>query len=122
MLVLTLEATGEWREVQSGALAVGRRNGEDSEEQFLVLGDTSCEISRRHCRFVMATEGASVTDLRSTNGTRVDGVPASPDLPVSLHGGEVVELGDRRLRVEITEAWLLPPAPLAEPEETLLPW
>src|SRR3712207_2662724 len=77
-LVLTLEGTGETRELVGGALSVGR--GQDNDWVLVDPGPTPT-VSRRHCRFAVGPEGATVTDLGSTNGTRVDGRPLAPRTP-----------------------------------------
>jgi DNA-binding NtrC family response regulator len=54
-------------------------------------------VSRRHAAFEITGAKLKVTDLDSTNGTRVEGVTISG---ASLEGGERVELGGTVLRVE----------------------
>ncbi len=113
-LVLTLEGTGETRELAGGALSVGR--GQDNDWVLVDPGPTPT-VSRRHCRFAVGPEGATVTDLGSTNGTRVDGRPLAPRTPADLRGGEVIEVGARRVLVEFAEPWARggPGLPAMEP-------
>jgi type VI secretion system FHA domain protein len=113
-LVLTLEGTGESRELAGGALSVGR--GQDNDWVLVDPGPTPT-VSRRHCRFAVGPEGATVTDLGSTNGTRVDGRPLAPRTPADLRGGEVIEVGARRVLVEFAEPWARggPGLPAMEP-------
>lgn len=111
VLVLTLEVTGESREVSSGVLSVGR--GQDNDWVLIDPGPTPT-VSRRHCRFAFGPDGASVTDLGSTNGTRVDGRALAPRTPATLRGGEVIEVGARRVLVDVAEPAARasgPPAP-----------
>jgi serine/threonine protein kinase/predicted component of type VI protein secretion system len=96
VLVLTLEDTGEIREVSGGVLSVGR--GQDNDWVLFDPGPTAT-VSRRHCRFAVGPKGATVTDLVSTNGTRVNGRSLAPRMPAGLQGGEVIEIGARRMRV-----------------------
>ncbi|HYI83786.1 MAG TPA: type VI secretion system-associated FHA domain protein TagH [Acetobacteraceae bacterium] len=101
VLVLTLDGTGESRQLASGALSVGR--GQDNDWALVDPGPTPT-VSRRHCRFAFGPDGATVTDLGSTNGTRVDGRALAPRTPASLRGGETIEVGARRMFVELSEA------------------
>ncbi|WP_122816494.1 FtsK/SpoIIIE domain-containing protein [Nocardioides pantholopis] len=51
-------------------------------------------LSRRHCRVVVSPESATVTDLGSSNGTRVDGEDCEPHEPRPWGFGQVLEIGD----------------------------
>jgi type VI secretion system protein len=101
LLVLTLDGTGESRQLSAGGLTVGR-----AEDNDWVLPGTAAgrALSRRHCRFDMGARGATVADLGSTNGTSVDGHPLPPRKPTPLRGGESIEVGAWRLSVELVEA------------------
>src|SRR4051794_11599968 len=101
VLILTLEGTPERRQLDAGSLTVGRAKNND-----WVLADPAARpaMSRQHCRFDMAPTGATVIDLGSTNGTRVDGQLLLPHTPAPLHGGEVVEIGMRQIMVELADA------------------
>ena len=103
VLVLTLDGTGDSRQLAGGALSVGR--GQDNDWILVDPGPTPT-VSRRHCRFAFGPEGATVTDLGSTNGTRVDGRALSPRTPATLRGGETIEVGARRMSVEMSEPWM----------------
>src|SRR6476659_1057527 len=96
-LILTLEGTAERRQLDAGCLTVGRAENND-----WVLADPAAKpaMSRRHCRFDVTPQGATVTDLGSTNGTRVDGQLLAPHTAAPLHGGELVEIGMRLIMVE----------------------
>jgi type VI secretion system protein len=104
LLILTLEGTAERHQLDAGSLTVGRADNND-----WVLTDPTARhaLSRRHCRFDMAPQGATVTDLGSTNGTRVDGRLLAPHTPTPLHDGQVVEIGMRHVMVELVEATAL---------------
>ena len=97
-LVLTLEATGETRQLESGILKLGRGKNAD----WVVKGSTAGPpVSRLHCQFDMGPRGATVTDLDSTNGTIVNGRPLVPNVAEVLRGGEVLEIGIHRLVVDL---------------------
>ena len=100
VLVLTLDGTGERRELASGTLSVGRAADND---WVLTESGPDHKVSRRHCRFTFGADGASVTDLGSTNGTLMNGRALPPRVPTPLRGGEVLAIGNRRLRVELME-------------------
>ncbi len=55
------------------------------------------EVSRRHAALDVEGRRLRITDLKSTNGTVVDGVPV---LEGFLTGGEVVRLGSSALRID----------------------
>ena len=55
----------------------------------------SIEVSRAHCRIVLADGAVSVTDLNSTNGTFIDGVRLAGAAP--LPPGAVLRVGPYRL-------------------------
>lgn len=59
----------------------------------LVLEST--DVSRHHARLDYADESYRLTDLGSTNGTRVNGRPVRN---VTLHDGDEIELGSLRLQ------------------------
>ena len=95
-LVLMAEGSGERRRLASGALTLGRATGND-----WVLPDTAPEptLSRRHCRIALGGDGWALTDLGSTNGTRLNGRPVPAQIPTPLQKDDVIELGPHRLRV-----------------------
>lgn len=101
LLVLTLDGTGESRQLRVGGLTVGRARDND-----WVLTDATPQpaLSRRHCRFDMGPRGPAVTDLGSTNGTMIDGRPLSARKSTPLHGGKSIEIGLHRLLVEVVES------------------
>jgi pSer/pThr/pTyr-binding forkhead associated (FHA) protein len=103
-LVLKL-ASGQEEEfaLAKASVTIGRAAIND-----IVLGDS--KVSRVHARLQYGDEGLSLEDLRSANGTRVNGLPIER---VAIAPGDVIELGDSTLRYE-TEP------PKIEPEVTLL--
>jgi len=104
----TVEA--EVREGEGGALAElvlpdGRRVPIGTEplvigrlpECGIVLQDSN--VSRRHAELRRSGEGVLLTDLGSTNGTRVNGNPVREQL---LTSGDEVNVGSTRLIFEMT--------------------
>ncbi|MCB0071550.1 MAG: FHA domain-containing protein, partial [Caldilineaceae bacterium] len=50
-------------------------------------------ISRTHARIHVEGAAYKITDLGSTNGTKVNGAPLAPNVSRVLHNGDLVELG-----------------------------
>ena len=99
----TQEEFGHYMVVIGGA-GLGRRLRLDS-EPITIGRDPSCElalsspdVSRRHCRLQLVAGEVFVTDLRSTNGTYVDGkrIEDSTLLP----DGSILEVGQQVLKHE----------------------
>jgi len=72
----------------------------------LVLDDSS--VSRLHCRVQLMGDHVVVTDLKSTNGTFVDGSRVAGTVPLQhgavLHAGSCALVYERRTQREIREA------------------
>jgi pilus assembly protein CpaF len=58
-------------------------------------------ISKRHTRLVVRDGKVVVIDLKSTNGTYVNGKHVHA--PVVLKGGDKIVLGDVEVRVEVNQ-------------------
>lgn len=56
-------------------------------------------VSRRHAAIHREEDGCYITDLNSTNGTRINGQRLLPNTPFCLSGGDVVRLGRLNLLV-----------------------
>lgn len=56
-------------------------------------------LSRLHCRIETLGSLFTVTDLDSANGTLVNGAPLHPHAPCPLRRGDILEIGETRLRV-----------------------
>lgn len=74
----------------AGTIIIGR-----SPDSDLVIADEF--VSSSHARVVPTSDGFAVEDLGSTNGTRVNGQPATRPRPVEP--GDVIEIGQNRLEV-----------------------
>ena len=57
-------------------------------------------ISSRHGRISRTAEGWTVTDLGSTNGTFVGGVPLAENAPCPLHKGDIIEIATSKFTVK----------------------
>jgi hypothetical protein len=76
-----------------GVIAIAGR----SSDMDIRLDDTF--VSSKHALFETTTAGLQVEDLRSTNGTQVNGSDVSGTKV--LHVGDRVEVGDTVFRVEV---------------------
>lgn len=74
-----------------GPVIIGRSPGAD-----IVIADEF--VSARHARVAPTGTGAVVEDLGSTNGTLLNGSPIAA--PSSAKAGDVIDIGDVRLRLE----------------------
>jgi len=82
---------------QSFALAEGEHlAGRDDECSLVIEGTT---VSRRHARITVANGAATIEDLGSTNGTRVNGADISA--PTPLAPGDEFVLGSEKLRLRL---------------------
>ena len=89
VLLVTRDGEPERRvSLGPGALIVGR-----APSSGLMLEAT--EVSRAHCRILVADGGVMATDLDSTNGTFVDGKRITQ--PTPLVAGAIVQIGPYRL-------------------------
>ncbi len=87
-----------------GGTSLGRRLRLD--EQPITIGrDPSCDlvlaspdVSRRHCRLQLVAGEVFATDLRSTNGTYIDGKRAEESM--LLPDGSILEVGQQVLKHE----------------------
>jgi hypothetical protein len=88
-----LVAAGKRMPLAAGGGVVGR-----SRESDVVLADAS--VSRRHAEFRQAADGGwTVTDLRSTNGVRVNGRAISRETPIA--SGDRIDIGTVTARFEV---------------------
>ena len=116
---ITLQGPTGQRDIELtiGSLIIGRQMGCD-----LVLEDTL--ISRRHARLDCSAMDCTITDLNSSNGTRVNGERLVPDLPRLLAPGEVVQVGAFSLtyqQIPLSEPAPEPPPPVVQDKPKVEP-
>jgi sulfite reductase alpha subunit-like flavoprotein/pSer/pThr/pTyr-binding forkhead associated (FHA) protein len=80
--------------LKDGAAIIGREKGVD-----ILLADRQC--SRQHCRIISTQNQFMIEDLKSMNGTRVNGIPVTTML--ALKSGDQIALGETLLDFEIKE-------------------
>jgi hypothetical protein len=73
-------------ELTPGASTIGRVKA----NSVTITGDTA--ISRQHCKFERVPEGVFVSDMGSSNGTKVNGKPIGTDR-VPIKDGDKVQIG-----------------------------
>ena len=84
---LSCHAFGIVLTLQPGAI-LGRVNG-----NYVAQLSALNFISGTHGRFDSTPSGWTFTDLGSTNGTMINGVPCTPHVPQPFHIGDVVRIG-----------------------------
>lgn len=76
-------------------------------------------VSRRHAQVVTTPTTCELTDLGSSNGTRLNGRALPANTPTYLHHNDVVEMGPFKIVVGVTAVAVEPePEPELEPEPT----
>lgn len=82
-------------DVQQGANSIGRRQGEND----IVITDPYC--SGRHARLDYADGVFTITDIGSTNGTKLNGAKLDIDSPHELRDGDEIAIGNSVFRLEV---------------------
>jgi pSer/pThr/pTyr-binding forkhead associated (FHA) protein len=90
LIVASGKSAGRSISLKHGRLLIGR--AEDCDVR--PLGE---EVSRRHCAVVAESGGVTVEDLKSRNGTYVNGVRISAKVTVA--DGDIVRVGPLELKV-----------------------
>src|SRR4051794_39585079 len=100
---------GRTFEIESGQAVIGR-----SADADLTLTDALS--SSRHARLDVTGNGATLTDVGSTNGTTVDGSRIPPVTPTPLENGTRIGIGGSILTVSAVPG--SPPVSAAPPTRT----
>lgn len=97
-------------EIPHGTSVLGRRDAD------ILLDDQL--VSRRHAKIDCTAESCVITDTKSSNGTKVNGIRLKEYDPHPLNSGDVIEIGAFTLIYELEEVVtaVAEPAPLPEPE------
>ncbi len=93
-------------------LTIGRK-----EDSGIVLADRV--VSLQHARLNWDGSRVTVTDLRSSNGTRLDSTTVAPDSPEVWAQGQVLKIGPYRLEVEYPEVVPKPSAARYVEDQTM---
>ena len=89
--LLAGKAASAWAGFNQGQLRIGR----DADNEMVITDDNA---SRRHARIYQTAQGYLLEDLRSRNGTLVNGQKISQQL---LQNGDVIQIGQTQFRFEI---------------------
>jgi hypothetical protein len=82
-----------------GPISVGRTSEND-------IAIPEYSVSKRHCIIATVNGEYRLTDMGSTNGTIVDGMPLRPQKPRRLSGGETISLGRLMLVFYFSEGFI----------------
>lgn len=104
LLELTDPSSGRRFHLNPGVNSVGRENSD-----VLLMDGT---VSRRHAQVSVDGDAVTVTDLGSTNGTTLEGVPVPANTPTAVAAGATLRFGNSTLVLSIAgEAGEPAPAP-----------
>lgn len=88
-------------------LIVGRRKPDDQSDDVDIdlarFGAGDLGVSRRHVQLLVEAGDVFVIDLKTTNGTRLNGKSLRPGQPYRVRDSDELELG--RLRVTVRFQW-----------------
>src|SRR5579871_5276539 len=85
------------------------RIGRDPECELVLQGEASTAVSRHHARIDLNSEGATLTDTGSSNGTLLNGRLTEGTTP--LHAGDRIQMGYTGATLTVRELDLGAPAP-----------
>ncbi|MEP6755775.1 MAG: FHA domain-containing protein [Chthonomonadales bacterium] len=103
-LHLVETSSGRSLSLKSGDNIVGRENCD-----VLIMDGT---VSRRHALLNVTGETVTLTDFGSTNGTQVDGVRLSPNLPTPVTVGSNLRFGSASMTLAQPGTEVASPAPV----------
>lgn len=90
----------------AGASVCGRLPVPHSDAEVVVLEDRTLSLSKTHMRIDFPDGGATLTDLRSSNGTTISrpgGITAlTPGMPFPLNDGDLITVADWSATVSLT--------------------
>lgn len=86
------DRTGRRYSLRTGENLIGREGGD------VLLVDST--VSRRHAVVTVSESGLTITDLGSTNGTRLDGAGIPANIPQAIRAGSLLQLGNVTLRLD----------------------
>ena len=98
--------------LRQGTTIIGREKGVD-----IVLVDKQC--SRQHCQIISLQGQFMIEDLKSTNGTRVNG--ASVTTMLKLNPGDQIAVGETLFSFEIQKAEVITPYEKILKEQGVVP-
>ena len=85
---------GEQFPMQKDLVRIGAVAQDGGQKNDIVVRDVDRAISRFHCEIAKKNGQLYLTDLKSSNGTKLDGVPLQPGQPALLRRGDRILLAD----------------------------
>ncbi len=85
---------GEQFSMQKDVIRIGAVAQDGGQKNDIVVRDIDRAISRFHCEIAKKNGQLYLTDLKSSNGTRLGGVPLQPGQPALLRRGDRILLAD----------------------------
>lgn len=100
---LTPETSRTLKFPPNARILVGRSDDEETASDLMLdfapFGGEKNGVSRVHAAIADHEGQVFITDLDSTNGTRINGLALTPNQPYRLYEGDEVELGSARLTI-----------------------
>lgn len=103
-----VDGLGQTHLLKAGVNIVGRDPASD-----ILINDPA--VSRKHAQITIADDTATIEDLGSANGTKVDDVAVEPEQPVGLANGASVQFGSIVMTLELPEGFVAPEPPPEAP-------
>lgn len=94
------------RPFEAGAIVFGRNDPEDSYQPDVDLEPYDAHhlgISRRHAALTLTGKRLDLRDLKSTNGTYLNGVLLDPNEPHQIRDGDEIRLGNMVLHLSFQD-------------------
>ncbi len=85
---------GEQYRVDKDLIRIGAVTQDGGQKNDIVVRDVDQMISRFHCEIARKNGQLYVTDLKSSNGTKLDGMPLKPGQPALLRRGNRILLAN----------------------------
>jgi hypothetical protein len=85
---------GQTFPIDKDLVRIGAVPGNGAQKNDIVLHDVEHALSRFHCEVARRNGDLYITDLSSSNGTRVDGTPLRPGQPERLRKGSTISLAN----------------------------
>lgn len=84
-------------------IIIGTTAGGGAPNLDLSFYDKNGYVSRKHASISLSGNRYFLTDLSSTNGTKLNNAPLSPNTPVVLHHGDHIQLGQVVLQFRLVQ-------------------
>jgi len=89
-------------DLDGDSLVIGRRSPQRPVDLDLGPYDPNGYVSRQHARLARGPTGLTITDLRSSNGTFLNGSRLPEGVPFHLEHGDIIRMGQVELKLVLT--------------------